>query len=119
MNDFEKLVYEMRSAQINYFRTRSKEVLEQSKQLEKRVDKYLIDKKINQQTSFQAMNEVSIIINGVRYDAVINPNDAVFYNCTDCALLDMCKAHCKFNLCEYLGVNFGYCFKKSDKKFER
>ena len=67
----------------------------------------------------KAMNEVSIIINGVRYDAVINPNDAVFYNCTDCALLDMCKAHCKFNLCEYLGVNFGYCFKKSDKKFER
>lgn len=52
MNDFEKLVYEMRSTQINYFRTRSKEVLEQSKQLEKRVDKYLIDKKINQQTSF-------------------------------------------------------------------
>lgn len=52
MNEFEKLVYEMRSAQINYFRTRSKEVLEQSKQLEKRVDKYLIDKKINQQTSF-------------------------------------------------------------------
>ena len=55
MNDFEKLVYEMRSAQINYFRTRSKEVLEQSKQLEKRVDKYLIDKKINQQTSFQLL----------------------------------------------------------------
>ena len=48
MNDFEKLVYEMRSAQINYFRTRSKEVLQQSKQLEKRVDKYLIDKKNNQ-----------------------------------------------------------------------
>ncbi len=45
MNEFEKLVYEMRSAQINYFRTRSKEVLQQSKQLEKRVDEYLIDKK--------------------------------------------------------------------------
>ena len=52
MNDFEKLVYEMRSAQKEYFRTRSKEVLHQSKQLERRVDKYLIDKKINQQTLF-------------------------------------------------------------------
>lgn len=39
-NEFEQLVYEMRSAQINYFRTRSKDVLQQSKQLEKRVDKF-------------------------------------------------------------------------------
>lgn len=52
MNEFEKLVYEMRSAQINYFRARSKEVLQQSKLLEKRVDEYLINKKINQQTLF-------------------------------------------------------------------
>lgn len=52
MNEFEKLVYEMRSAQINYFRTRSKEVLQQSKHLEKRVDEYLIDKKNKQQTLF-------------------------------------------------------------------
>jgi hypothetical protein len=52
MNDFEKLVYEMRSAQINYFRTRSKDVLQQSKQLEKRVDEYLIGKKTKQQTLF-------------------------------------------------------------------
>lgn len=52
MNEFEKLVYEMRSAQINYFRTRSKEALQQSKQLEKRVDEYLIDKKKNQLTLF-------------------------------------------------------------------
>lgn len=52
MNEFEKLVYEMRSAQINYFRTRSKEILQLSKQLERRVDEYLIDKKINQQTLF-------------------------------------------------------------------
>lgn len=48
MNEFEELVYEMRSAQINYFRTRSKEALQQSKLLEKRVDKYLIDKKSDQ-----------------------------------------------------------------------
>jgi len=52
MNEFEKLVYEMRSAQINYFRTRDKEVLQQSKQLEKKVDEYLINKKINQQKLF-------------------------------------------------------------------
>ena len=52
MNDFEKLVYDMRCAQINYFRTKSRDVLQQSKQLEKRVDEYLINKKINQQTLF-------------------------------------------------------------------
>lgn len=52
MNEFEKLVFEMRSAQINYFRTRSKDVLQLSKQLEKRVDEYLIDKKKNQLTLF-------------------------------------------------------------------
>ena len=43
MNEFEQLVYEMRAAQINYFRTRSKDALKESKQLEKRVDKYLLD----------------------------------------------------------------------------
>lgn len=52
MNEFEKLVDEMRSAQINYFRTRSKEYLQQSKQLEKNVDEYLKNKKINQQKLF-------------------------------------------------------------------
>lgn len=52
MNEFEKLVYEMRSAQINYFRTRSKEVLQQSKQLEKRVDEYLKEKENRQLTLF-------------------------------------------------------------------
>lgn len=52
MNEFEKLVYEMRCAQVNYFRTRSKEALQQSKQLEKRVDNYLLDKKNNQQKLF-------------------------------------------------------------------
>ena len=53
MNEFEKLVYEMRSAQIKYFRTRSKDVLQLSKQLEKRVDEYLVDKKNKQQTLFE------------------------------------------------------------------
>lgn len=50
MNEFEKLVYEMRSAQKEYFCTRSKDVLQQSKQLERRVDKYLINKKSDQLT---------------------------------------------------------------------
>ena len=48
MNEFEQLVYEMRAAQINYFRTRSKDALKESKQLERKVDEYLIDKKNNQ-----------------------------------------------------------------------
>ena len=52
MNEFEKLVNEMRSAQINYFRTRSKGTLELSKQLEKRVDEYLKEKENHQQTLF-------------------------------------------------------------------
>ena len=52
MDEFVKLVYEMRKAQKEYFRTRSKEVLQQSKQLEKRVDEYLRDKENNQQTLF-------------------------------------------------------------------
>ena len=48
MNDFEILVLEMRSAQKEYFRTRSKEILQLSKQLERRVDEYIKDKIINQ-----------------------------------------------------------------------
>lgn len=44
MNEFEQLVYEMRVAQINYFRTRSKDALKESKQLERKVDEYILDK---------------------------------------------------------------------------
>lgn len=43
MNEFVKIVYEMRKAQKEYFRTRSKEVLLQSKQLERRVDTLLAE----------------------------------------------------------------------------
>ena len=43
MDEFVKLVYEMRKAQKEYFRTRSKEVLQQSKQLERRVDTLLAE----------------------------------------------------------------------------
>lgn len=59
------------------------------------------------------MNEVSIIINGVRYDAM-----DVDGWCKDCDLVDMCKAHCEFELCECLGIGLSCIFKKSDKRFE-
>ena len=61
-------------------------------------------------------NQVSIIINGVRYDAVDMDGKE---SCNGCDLLDRCKAHCNFNLCEQLGIGMWYIFKKSDKKFER
>lgn len=56
------------------------------------------------------MNEVSIIINGVRYDAV----KGLF--CTACVFNEDCD-HYMANLCDMLGVN-DCGFKKSDKKFE-
>ena len=46
MNEFEKLVFEMRKAQKEYFKTRDKVILEKSKQLERQVDEYL-NKKVN------------------------------------------------------------------------
>lgn len=58
------------------------------------------------------MNEVSIIINGVRYDAV--ERDAKEYFCYDCELTNCELAHC----CEDL-IGLNRIFKKSDKKFER
>ena len=40
-NTFEQLVREMRAAQKKYFKTRDRGVLEESKRLEREVDKYL------------------------------------------------------------------------------
>ena len=56
------------------------------------------------------MNEVSIIINGVRYDAVeVENND---YTCRECEFpIGFCEG-CTFIL------NDSQVFKKSDKKFE-
>ena len=51
MNEFEKLVYEMRSTQTEYFKTRDKSVLLKSKELERKVDSFLAHKVINQQTA--------------------------------------------------------------------
>lgn len=56
------------------------------------------------------MDEVSIIINGVRYDAVdIGENDPT---CKECELpITICRSCGKF-------INCNQVFKKSDKKFE-
>ena len=61
------------------------------------------------------MNEVSIIINGVRYDAVANilPRD-----CYGCDLADYC-GEIEFNHTCQAMIGEDRYFKKSDKKFER
>ena len=41
MDNFEKLVRDMRAAQKKYFKTRDREVLAEAQRLERRVDKYL------------------------------------------------------------------------------
>ena len=58
------------------------------------------------------MNEVSIIINGVRYDAV----DVDYANCNQCDLHIDCDEGTFENLCYELVPSC--IFKKSDKKFE-
>ena len=57
------------------------------------------------------MNEVSIIINGVRYDAI--DTDKSNHTCKDCEL--------SITICESCGnlLNYNQVFKKSDKKFEK
>ena len=62
------------------------------------------------------MNEVSIIINGVRYDAVDDTHDFSCKSC--CDIHTMCRTYGNYKICEYLGVPF-CAFKKSDKKFEK
>lgn len=68
------------------------------------------------------MNEVSIIINGVRYDAVEIPEGLDEF-CDYCDLHDYCK---ELSKCSQ-GASYAICavelgddrvFKKSDKKFE-
>lgn len=62
------------------------------------------------------MNEVSIIINGVRYDAVEKQPSKD--RCTTCALNEMCfMLDCFLSFCDTF-IKRGYHFKKSDKKFE-
>lgn len=59
------------------------------------------------------MNEVSIIINGVRYDAV--ERDTKEYVCYGCDLY----RDCKFSDCCGDLIGLEQVFKKSDKKFEK
>lgn len=69
------------------------------------------------------MNEISIIINGVRYDAVEAPKD-VDFGCDVCDLHEHCSELSKatqgasFDICA-LELGDDRIFKKSDKKFER
>ena len=51
MKEFIELVREMRNAQREYFKTRDKKVLQRSKELERKVDSFLEQLVINQQTS--------------------------------------------------------------------
>ena len=62
------------------------------------------------------MNEVSIIINGVRYDAVDAP--LTNYPCSHCDAYDYCIEQKDDVLCATHNV-LDKIFKKSDKKFEK
>lgn len=64
------------------------------------------------------MNEVSVIINGIRYDLEI-PISTNFYRCKECELLEMCDDGDYYNqtICEKLQCGIGF-FKKSTKSFE-
>ena len=59
------------------------------------------------------MNEVSIIINGVRYDAV--ETDTKERLCSGCDFYENCELYV---CCGHL-IGLNQVFKKSDKKFER
>lgn len=66
------------------------------------------------------MNEVSIIINGVRYDLEI-PSRPLSHRCHYCELRKKCammKNSYNQTICEKFQCIIGF-FKKSDKKFER
>lgn len=64
------------------------------------------------------MNEVSIIINGVRYDAVIGNR---IHSCDGCELCDICDDGDYYTqtLCDKFRVESHLVFKKSTKSFER
>lgn len=62
----------------------------------------------------ESQNQVSIIINGVRYDAV--QTDSLEDTCNYCDLVDMCNEVTTY-CCVQLLPKY-YMLKKSDKKFE-
>lgn len=62
------------------------------------------------------MNEVSIIINGVRYDSA-TPRYADD-SCNECDLADFCQKAEMHYTCPAL-IGMYRCFKKSDKKMKQ
>lgn len=62
------------------------------------------------------MNEVSIIINGVRFDLTDNSKDNL--ECESCDLGSYCDCHDLWHYCNCVSCE-GQVFKKSDKKFEK
>lgn len=56
------------------------------------------------------MNEVSTIINGVRYDAVVENGSS----CRQCDLIKVCN---NYRICRAFSLDGKTLFKKSDKKF--
>lgn len=64
------------------------------------------------------MNEVSIIINGVRYDAVCVTNDLAHPSCCDICELGSWCIQGDTCLCYTFNLGSNIIFKKSDKKFE-
>lgn len=62
------------------------------------------------------MNEVSIIINGVRYDAVEAKTE---FTCEECDLRHLCEKEQYMCLCVILNIEENKYFKKSDKEFEQ
>ena len=60
------------------------------------------------------MNEVSIIINGVRYDSIQVEGEA---SCKMCDLNSCCHDYDIIFFCTSV-CNLSQCFKKFDKKFE-
>ena len=61
-------------------------------------------------------NEVSIIINGVRYDTVEAKTEFI---CEECDLLEICEEAPYCSICLVLNIKDNKCFKKLNKKFER
>ena len=62
------------------------------------------------------MNEVSIIINGMCYDAVDAKTELA---CEECDLLHLCEKASYICLCLILDIEENKCFRKFDKKFEK
>lgn len=62
------------------------------------------------------MDEVRIIINGVRYDVVDAKTE---FTCDECDLRHLCEKTQYMSLCLILDIEENRHFKKSDKIFEQ